>query len=264
MEKAMHSVKTGSNKVISGFGKAALGAALLTCLGGTALAQNMVVRSTGPSASSYPAGKKFANNTKITLKKLDRVTVLGKSGTRVLKGPGTFSLGQRSTARTSTSRRLAGFISNRSTSRARTGAVRSAGTVAAVEAPTNPNLWNLDIAQGGKFCVANPDRVVLWRPDYTGSATASIVEPATGTVTNIEWRKGSTLKAWPRVQAPVTNGSSYRVLGSNNPTAVEVNFVVLPSMPSDFDQAATMLIENGCQNQLDLLVDKLDTENNQG
>lgn len=260
----MHSVKSGSTKMISGFGKAALGAALLVSLGGTAIAQNMVIRSTGPSASSYPAGKKFANNAKITLKNLDQVTVLEKSGTRVLKGPGTFALGQRSAATSTTSRRLAGFISNRSTSRARTGAVRSAGTPAVVEEPTNPNLWYLDVTQGGKFCVANPDTVVLWRPDYTGSATASIVEPSTGAVTNVEWSKGNPLKAWPKLTAPVTNGASYRVLGSKNPHAIEVNFVVLPASPNDMDEAATMLIANGCDSQLDLLVKKLDNGNTEG
>ena len=61
------------------FGKAALAAALLAGIGSTAMAQNMVVRSTGPSASSFPAGKKLANNSRITLKNLDRITILEKS-----------------------------------------------------------------------------------------------------------------------------------------------------------------------------------------
>jgi len=260
----MHSAKTGTNKALSGFMKAAFGAALLAGVGGTALAQNMVVRSTGPSASSYPAGKKLANNVKVTLKKLDRVTILGKSGTRVLKGPGTFTLGRRTGTQSTASGRLAGFIGNRRTGRARTGAVRGSGTVAAVAAPSNPNLWYLDVTKGGKFCVTNPNRLVLWRPDYTGSATASIVEPTSGAVSNVEWRKGSALKAWPRMTAPVTNGSSYRVLGSNNPQAVEVNFVVLPSMPADLEDTAAKLIENGCQSQFDLLVDRMDPDTEQG
>ncbi|MEP2989632.1 MAG: hypothetical protein ABJN65_01390 [Parasphingorhabdus sp.] len=260
----MHLAKTGSGTRLARFGKAVFAATLLAGIGGTAMAQNMVVRSTGPSASSFPAGKKLINNSRISLKKLDRITILEKSGTRVLKGPGSFTIGKRSGAQSTTSRRIAGFIGNRGATRVRTGAVRGTGPAPVVSEPKNPNLWYLDVTKGGKFCVSNPARLVLWRPDYTGSATASIVDPQSGVVTNVEWRKGGPLKAWPRTQAPVTNGSSYNVLSSSNPQAVEVNFVLLPSVPENLDDAAAVLIENGCEGQLDLLVDTLSTDNEQG
>ncbi|GAB5487879.1 MAG: hypothetical protein Pars2KO_14490 [Parasphingorhabdus sp.] len=260
----MHLAKTESGSIVTRFGKAALAAALLAGIGGTALAQNMVVRSTGPSASSYPAGKKLNNNSRITLQKLDRITILEKAGTRVLKGPGSFTIGKRGGTQSTASRRVAGFISNRGASRARTGAVRGSGTAAVVVEPKNPNLWYLDVTKSGKFCVSNPNRLVLWRPDYTGSATASILEPISGVVTNVEWRKGGPLKAWPRAQAPVTNGSSYRVLSSSNQQAVEINFVLLPEVPASLDETASLLIEKGCESQLDLLVDTLNTDTEQG
>ncbi|MGB5723784.1 MAG: hypothetical protein WBM39_05165 [Parasphingorhabdus sp.] len=245
-----------TGKALPRLAKAVLGTFLLFGIGGVAMAQNMVMRSTGPSASSYPAGKKMANDAKISLKAQDQVTVLTKSGTRVFKGPGTFSLVQNSGSATSASRRLSSFISNRGSSRARTGAVRAAGAVA-IETPHNPNLWFLDVTKGGKFCVADADALVVWRPDYTGSATASIVEPANGNVTEIAWRKGSALKAWPKEELPVATGANYRLLGSNVAQSVEVNFVVLQNQPTDLDDAASMLIENGCSGQLDLLVDTL-------
>ncbi len=251
----MHSVRTG--KLASRFGKAVIGTLLLVGVSGAAVAQNMVVRSTGPSAKSYPAGKKLANNATISLKKQDRVTILGKSGTRVLRGPGTFSLNRRASSTTSTTR-LASFINNRGASRARTGAVRSVGAPAAVEAPKNPNLWFLDVTKGGKFCVANPRTLVLWRPDYTGNATATIVEPTNGSVTEVAWRKGSSLKRWPTADAPLANGARYQVIGSNVQKSVEVNFVMLPTAPKDLDEAAVALIANDCQSQLDLLVQTLD------
>lgn len=257
----MHSVecKTAqSGQLARKLGKAALGAILLVGVSGAAVAQNMVVRSTGPSAKSYPAGKKLASTAKLTLKKLDTVTILGKGGTRVLKGPGTFSLGRSAKAKSTSSTRLASFINNRGSSRARTGAVRSAGVVVTDAAPRNPNLWYLDVTKGGKFCVANAATLVLWRPDYTGSATASIVEPANGTVTEVAWRKGNPLKSWPKAEAPLTNGASYRLIGSNVEKSVEVNFVMLNEAPQNLDDAATVLIANGCQSQLDLLVETLD------
>lgn len=238
------------------FAKVAIGLAVLTGVSGTAIAQNMVVRSTGPSASSFPTGKKLAGNAKITLKKLDSVTVLSRSGTRVLRGPGTFSLNRSASANSTTTSRLANFINNRSNSRARTGAVRGAG-VTVNATPKNPNLWFLDVTKGGKFCVANANTLVLWRPDYTGSATANIVEPDTGNITEVAWRKGNPLKKWPNATAPVNNQASYQLIGSNVPQAVEVSFVMLESMPQNMDEAAEILIANGCQSQLDLLVDTL-------
>lgn len=245
-----------SGKTASRLVKAAIGTFLLFGVGGVAIAQNMVVRSTGPSASAYPAGKKMANDAKITLKAQDQVTVLTQSGTRVLKGPGTYSLAQGSSSASSASGRLSSFISNRGNTRARTGAVRSAVS-AEIETPRNPNLWFLDLTKGGRFCVADPKALVVWRPDYTGSATASIVKPADGNVTEIAWSAGSALKAWPKELLPVVDGANYRLLGSSVPQSVEVNFVVLQNQPTDLDDTASMLIENGCTGQLDLLVETL-------
>jgi hypothetical protein len=249
-----------SGKITSRFVKAALGTVLLFGIGGTAMAQNMVVRSTGPSASSYPAGKKMADDAKITLKAQDKVTILTKSGTRVLSGPGTYSLAQGGGSASSASGRLSSFINNRGSSRARTGAVRG-DTSAAVVTPNNPNIWFLDVTKGGKFCVTDPNGLVVWRPDYTGSATASIVEPANGNVVEIAWRKGNPLKAWPKDVLPVTNNASYRLLGSSVAQSVEVNFVVLDSEPVDLTDTASVLLANGCTGQLDLLVETLNLNN---
>nr|WP_254306119.1 adenylate/guanylate cyclase domain-containing protein [Sphingopyxis sp. BSNA05] len=263
MEKAMHLDKNApvpSGRILPGFAKAALATFLLFGAGSVALAQNMVVRSTGPSASSYPAGKKMGNDAKITLKAQDKVTILTQSGTRVLSGPGTYSLAQGSSSTSTASTRLSSFINNRGSRRARTGAVRGDSS-AAVVTPNNPNLWFLDVTKGGKFCVTNPKGLVVWRPDYTGSATASIVEPTSGNVTEIAWRKGNPLKAWPKDVLPVADGASYRLLGSNVPQSVEVSFVVLEKEPADLDETAAVLIEKGCSGQLDLLVETLNANN---
>ncbi|MEW4467955.1 hypothetical protein AB1K62_09010 [Parasphingorhabdus sp. JC815] len=256
----MHSVECNtaqSGKFARKFGKVALGAILLVGVSGAAVAQNMVIRSTGPSAKSYPAGKKLSSNAKLKLKKLDRVTILGKSGTRVFKGPGTYSLNKSANNRSSSSTRLSSFINNRGSSRARTGAVRSAGVGMADAEPQNPNLWFLDVTKGGKFCVADASTLVLWRPDYTGSATADIVEPNDGVVTKVSWQKGNPLKSWPIAEAPLQDGASYRLIGSNVEKSVEVNFVMLNEAPQNLDEAAAALIANDCQSQLDLLVETL-------
>ena len=57
---------------------------------GTAAAQSMVVRSTGPSASKYPTGAKLKSADKLTLVSGDKVVLMQAGKTRTLSGPGTF------------------------------------------------------------------------------------------------------------------------------------------------------------------------------
>ena len=54
----------------------------------------VVVAASGPSASDYPVGKKIGNSERIVLRAGDTLTVLDGNGTRVLRGAGTYSLGQ--------------------------------------------------------------------------------------------------------------------------------------------------------------------------
>ena len=77
-----------------------------------AQAQSIVVRSSGPSATVYPQGKKLAVNAKVTLKPGDKLTVLDKAGTRVLAGPGSFTMDGKVSRDATAATRVAGAISN--------------------------------------------------------------------------------------------------------------------------------------------------------
>lgn len=92
----------------------------------------VVVKSTGPSASRYPVGTKLDDDASITLKDGDVVTVLTADGTRVIRGAGTFRVGDRPKVAAD---RFASLTRKRAATRVRTGAVR--GT--ADENPTNPS-----------------------------------------------------------------------------------------------------------------------------
>src|ERR1044072_4364883 len=71
-------------------GRTAL-AALLAAGAASAAANVLVVRSAGPSARPYPAGRSLADNARITLQAGDSLVILGPTGTRTFRGPGTFS-----------------------------------------------------------------------------------------------------------------------------------------------------------------------------
>lgn len=85
----------------------------------------LIVQSTGPSAAQFPIGLSLDPAGRITLAAGDRVTVLDKSGTRVLTGPGTFSIAARGASRRSA---YAALTNSRPTARVRTGAVRGASS----------------------------------------------------------------------------------------------------------------------------------------
>jgi len=125
-------------------------AALLATTSAAAAANVIVVRSSGPA---YPAGRSLPDNVRLTLRAGDAVIVLGAGGTRTFRGPGTFSPGAAVQAGTQTAAAADGR-------RARIGAVRSAGIV-----PHSPTIWNVDVNQGGTFCLARANEVMLWRAD---------------------------------------------------------------------------------------------------
>ncbi|OZA58497.1 MAG: hypothetical protein B7X78_08945, partial [Sphingomonadales bacterium 39-62-4] len=59
-------------------GVAGMAALAGMAIAGSAMAQSVVVRSTGPSAGAYPQGKKLPAHATVVLKGGDQVTVLDK------------------------------------------------------------------------------------------------------------------------------------------------------------------------------------------
>ena len=204
-----------------------------------AAANVLVVRSTGPSAAAYPPGRSLPDNVRLTLRAGDAVIVLGAGGTRTFRGPGVFS---------PSAAAQAGGPNMANGQRARIGAVRSAGIV-----PHSPTIWHVDVSQSGNFCLTSPSRVMMWRPDPSGAATFTITAPG-GATRNVRWAAGQSTTAWPAT-VPITNGATYTIAQSGVAVPATVTFRMLAREPSDTQSVATGLIANGCQGQLDVLVE---------
>lgn len=230
-----------------------------TAMASPALAQSLVVRSTGPSAAQYPAGKKIAASGEITLKRGDRITVLDKGKTRVLTGPGTFSL-SRTTSASKTSNRVASFVATGPRRRARTGAVRGVPSEGEANAENlaarSPNLWYVDVSRGGNHCLVKSEAVLLWRPEIVSDDDMKL-SASSGGQAQIAWRRGSMLRRWPSDEVLVKNGATYALASAQGGAPVKVAVKLLPQEPADLDATAEALLANGCTNQLDLLVDML-------
>jgi hypothetical protein len=214
----------------------------------------VVVSSSGPSAAQYPVGRQIGNTDRITLREGDTVTVLQNGGTRVFRGAGTFTLSQASTA--STNRAFGSLTSQRSASRARTGAVRT-GNVAPV---SNPSLWYVDVSQAGTICLPSAENVRLWRADTQAASTYAIApEGANEAVVNVTFPAGEMLAAWDIYHPPVA-GQTYRIGHGSGSGAVDVRFVFLDAVPATPEDMAGALIAGGCTTQLAQLSTAMATE----
>src|SRR6476619_1387099 len=211
------------------------GAAVAIALSSSAAMANVVVvKSLGPSAKAYPRGKTLPTSAKISLVGGDVVTVLGPSSAQTLRGPGNFDAGQVS-------------LASAAGQRGRFGALRAA------EVAHNPSIWDIDVSQSGKICVSDASKLQLWRPDTETAATVQI-HAADGATQELSWAAGSSLAAWPAA-LPVNNGASYQIEWPDTGEKSSLSFVSVPGTPGDLVGAAQVLISNGCQKQLDLLVE---------
>ena len=212
-----------------------VGAATAVALSSTAaVASVVVVRSLGPSAKAYPPGKTLADSASISLKGGDVVTLLGPSSAQTLRGPGNFN------AKSVT-------LASASGKRGRFGALRTADVV------RNPSIWDLDVTQSGKMCVTKANKLKLWRPDAQAAAKVNI-RSADGKTQTIDWAPGKTSAAWPAA-LPIANSAEYQIEWPSSGEKSSVQFVTVANTPADMVGAAQVLIEHGCQNQLELLVE---------
>ncbi len=209
-------------------------AAVAIALSSTAaLANVVVVKSLGPSAKAYPPGKTLPANAKITLQGGDVVTVLGPNSAQTLRGPGNFDASSVS-------------LASAASQRGRFSALRSA------EIAHNPSIWDIDVSQSGKVCVADANKLQLWRPDSSGAASVEIQSPD-GKSQKLSWAAGKATAAWPSA-LPVKTGTQYQIQWSETGDKSSLDVVTVASVPADLPGTAKVLIDNGCQNQLDLLV----------
>jgi hypothetical protein len=210
------------------------GALALAAMSSTAAANVVVVKSLGPSSKAYPPGKTLPETAKINLLGGDVVTVIGPNSAQTLRGPGNFDAKQVA-------------LSAAASQRGRFGALRAA------ELGQNPGLWDIDPSAGGKVCVADQSKLQLWRGDSEAAMTVQI-RSEDGEAQALSWAAGKTLAAWPSA-LPVKSGARYSVEWPDGGDPSKLELVTIATPPTDLVAAAQVLLEKGCQKQLDLLVE---------
>jgi hypothetical protein len=210
------------------------GIAAVAMAGSTASAASVVVvKSLGPSAKAYPPGKTLPETAKINLQGGDILTVIGPASAQTLRGPGNFDAKQVT-------------LASAAGQRGRFGALRAA------EVAHNPSIWDVDATTSGKVCVAN-NKLQLWRPDSEGALTVTI-RSQDGQAQQLSWAAGKALAAWPAA-LPLKSGAEYSVEWPDGGDTNKLELVSVSSPPADLVGSAQVLVDKGCQKQLDLLVE---------
>lgn len=229
-------------------------------LSAQAIAQAVVVRSTGPSAVSYPKGKRLSASDTVVLKPGDVVTVLDKAGTRVLKGAGSFVLNGTVNRDRGAAALLARSLSNPASVRA--GAVRGPGDSTG-DNVMPVSIWLADTDQGGNVCVPRGSDLYLWRGKGTKRSFTWLTEATGGEMVRMQWPPKTVGIAWPKTMLAPQEGRTYRIYDETTPeTAAEFRIVVLEpeTVPADAEALGTLLLDNGCRAQFDWLAETLDEE----
>lgn len=239
----------------------AAAAIMAVAVAGTAAAQSMVVRSTGPSAGKYPTGTKLKSTDRVTLVSGDKVVLMQAGKTRTLSGPGTFGASGTVQASQSMGATVTRMLSP-SPLRQRGGATRGDAPAVAVADMRAPNMWLLDYREGGNFCVADPALLLLWRPDMDSKEILRIDQGSKSAYADIS--EGANYRKWPTDTLPVEYGVDYRLSGAGLPAPVTIRFVQVEARPDTVEGSVEMLMAKGCEPQLGRLVDAMSESENAG
>ena len=222
-------------------------AAILAASATAAAANILVVRSSGPSSRSYPPGRALAPNARVTLRQGDTIVLLDGRGTRTLRGPGTYAAG--AAARVTTRSALA--VNNKG----RVGRVGASRRVMAQ--PRSPSIWHVDASRSATICVADASNLILWRPSATETLQLSIASAAGGAARTLTWSAGQSTLPWP-ADLRVAHDAEYRLSAEGVAVATRLRFRLLPAAPTGLEAQAAAFIQNGCQAQLDVLIETVE------
>ena len=247
--------------MVGGKTRAALAATALAAslaLAGSAFAQAVVVRATGPSMAKYPKGMKLAAGATVSLQDGDVLTVLDRVGTRVIKGRGSYAIDSQVLRDRGMVNVLSRTLSNPRTIRA--GAVRGMSPAGPTPVEQPKSVWLADIDKGGKVCVPQGSGLYLWRTANGEQRLSWLSEAEGGAMVRLQFPPQTSGISWPSGSLPLVAGRSYRINsdGTTDP-AVEFEVVSLApdAIPDNAADLGSLLLANGCAVQFEMLADSL-------
>lgn len=208
-----------------------------------AQAGSLVVQSSGPSAPTLRPGTMLGDGKVIDLKAGDRLSLLDERGTQMVMGPKRIVVGANSPQMMAS---LAEIEQERAKRRPGIGGMRLKNPPP--PPPRPPELWQFNVAGGGRICVPAGMSPSLWRGAAARDETLTITRDANALP--LDWKSGEAVLAWPQAM-PIVDGAVYQIArDSTAPVALTVRIV--PA--GDLVTLARALGEARCDAQLDRLL----------
>lgn len=216
-----------------------------------ALADAVVVRATGPSAATYPVGRRLAPTSRVVLRAGDRLVLVGEGPTRTLIGPGNPLVRATGTPSQTNTDILRRFINSSNTRINQVGASRGPAEVVAP-----PNVWVVDVHATGRLCVLDTTRLITWRSDTMRAMSLTVASSASGEQqATLDYNEGQSLRRWPSDQLPVADGGSTFSIGGGDGPARSLTLVPVGPLAEDAtaEDVVALLAANDCNRQIELM-----------
>jgi hypothetical protein len=231
--------------------------ALASAIPGAALADVLIVRSTGPSATSYPVRTRLPDNGRIVLAAGDRVVLVGPAGTRTLIGPGRFQAApvlRTVIGRQRTAARFAAVLTQGGTRQSAAAIRRDNPNAPPLPRHSGQGLWSFPIGYSGAVCTPDPAQMFLTRSAGEPMLNVRIARASRPAVRHdISLAANMIDASWEGY--PITDGEEFILTMQTGGQQSRIRFSILPNTPASAMDLAGALADRGCSAQLDRLVE---------
>jgi hypothetical protein len=119
-----------------------------------------------------------------------------------------------------------------------------------------PDIWGVDIARAGTYCLRADQAVMLWWDAARASALVSLSGgPGEAREVRIRWPNGQRHLAWPQA-LELADGAHYLVRFRASDAGLALITLQMPPLATDVERAAWMA-EHGCTRQALAVVDAI-------
>jgi len=119
-----------------------------------------------------------------------------------------------------------------------------------------PDLWGVDIAHAGTYCLPSGREAALWWDGARSGALTSLSGPAgNAREARIRWPSGRRHMPWPR-ELGIVDGATYVVRFRATGPGIELKILRMPPLETPAERAAWMA-EHGCTRQALEVVDAI-------
>ena len=212
----------------------------------------VVIASTDPAVKS---GSIVDGNRSLEIAADASVVLISSTGKRIeLSGP---YMGAPEASASKSGSRLVQSLSQLINTHGHTPEKLAAFRSADRKAPAaRPDIWGVDIAHAGTYCLRPDQAVMLWWDEARASALVSLSGPAgEAREVRIRWPGGQRSLAWPQALV-LADGATYLVRFRATDPGIALITLQMPPLGTDAERAAWMA-EHGCIRQALEVVDAI-------